>query len=895
MSSLFLRSSYQQYKEDTNLVASWLASTARSCGYPKDLLFGSNVQDTGSKGPGRLKGKARKQAKQPGNEIGENSKRAPIIAIKDFIALAEFIVGKKKQVVEVPSYLAYTLDRAIRTRKDHGALARMRPGAESSYENHSYFVGVLERVKEVLAPLMPVRTTPKPKPGAEPSADDVSNRFEKLKVEEPSQEFLNAPDVVIPERPIPEFEAEQLDNLDEVNTVFLLFLEDLRQIREVINNLWKRYEDGTYGLVALSLATNTAVDFARALENDLFPLLNKHGGSESLFQKAWGATCLSHGQNPNHREQPGDGINLRMYNEAENMMWNAYHFLNEFKKVVGVGSRDVSPWKPGSYGVYDPKSNRGSMTDRQKYDEDRALLMDFLPVVALHVRAAFDKDVILEDELIRGCRIVFETGDVSLWNVLSIQLFLDVHHTLRSKVSDAFNGFIGATFNLHDSLQETLDFHENLHMKSWPKESNRFLEAIRNEIILFVSDKHYLKSAKDTPNWPKLQHLFIWRRHLVFSGLHMYRRQAQAQKLGVEFANMWGATVLTPHLYHAGKSIFGERAPEGTEEYFRRYLLTTGTSAASLAKNSRRNWQRSKAGARGLKELAPLARTFNDRYCNYYYRYDLTPDHLKNILENIKIWEVHGPDLEDIDISNRSDPDDWVGADDPRPRRLRSLPPGKKKQDGKALQRLTAPALLKKMCSTLEDEKDELSFDYFRMHLQCWKLLRSIREKCHPMLRKMFGPGYLETESHLEVMVGYVLLSAVNVSSFPPQIAKAKKTAEVTSALLAKTAEAIEELVDRGEGTRVTGPPPPVDIDAEWADFDYYHESEMRPRRPSLTLSEFEALYSRPGGGSELPQLAADGTNLPALSADMQALYESLARGLSERPPKPGDADYFSR
>ncbi|KAK8213821.1 hypothetical protein IWZ01DRAFT_549229 [Phyllosticta capitalensis] len=371
MSALFLRSSYQQYKEDTNLVASWLASTARSCGYPKDLLFGSNVQDTGSKGPGRLKGKARKQAKQPGNEIGENSKRAPIIAIKDFIALAEFIVGKKKQVVEVPSYLAYTLDRAIRTRKDHGALARMRPGAESSYENHSYFVGVLERVKEVLAPLMPVRTTPKPKPGAEPSADDVSNRFEKLKVEEPSQEFLNAPDVVIPERPIPEFEAEQLDNLDEVNTVFLLFLEDLRQIREVINNLWKRYEDGTYGLVALSLATNTAVDFARALENDLFPLLNKHGGSESLFQKAWGATCLSHGQNPNHREQPGDGINLRMYNEAENMMWNAYHFLNEFKKVVGVGSRDVSPWKPGSYGVYDPKSNRGSMTDRQKYDEDR--------------------------------------------------------------------------------------------------------------------------------------------------------------------------------------------------------------------------------------------------------------------------------------------------------------------------------------------------------------------------------------------------------------------------------------------------------------------------------------------------------------------------------------------
>ncbi|KAK8177434.1 hypothetical protein IWX90DRAFT_510218 [Phyllosticta citrichinensis] len=41
----FLKSSYQQYKEDTNTVASWLAITARSYGYPQDLLQNQNINN----------------------------------------------------------------------------------------------------------------------------------------------------------------------------------------------------------------------------------------------------------------------------------------------------------------------------------------------------------------------------------------------------------------------------------------------------------------------------------------------------------------------------------------------------------------------------------------------------------------------------------------------------------------------------------------------------------------------------------------------------------------------------------------------------------------------------------------------------------------------------------
>jgi hypothetical protein len=34
----FLKSSYKQYKEDTDAVATWLATTAKKCGYAVDLL-----------------------------------------------------------------------------------------------------------------------------------------------------------------------------------------------------------------------------------------------------------------------------------------------------------------------------------------------------------------------------------------------------------------------------------------------------------------------------------------------------------------------------------------------------------------------------------------------------------------------------------------------------------------------------------------------------------------------------------------------------------------------------------------------------------------------------------------------------------------------------------------
>jgi hypothetical protein len=62
-----IKSIYQKYKHDTNVLASWLATTAKSLGYsdqlPSAAGAAASVSNPAPKST-RLKGKARKQAKK---------------------------------------------------------------------------------------------------------------------------------------------------------------------------------------------------------------------------------------------------------------------------------------------------------------------------------------------------------------------------------------------------------------------------------------------------------------------------------------------------------------------------------------------------------------------------------------------------------------------------------------------------------------------------------------------------------------------------------------------------------------------------------------------------------------------------------------------------------------
>lgn len=164
----FLQSSYQTYKEDTDFIAKWLAVKAKQCGYPADLLSPPDPPTSLpqlARPSQRLKGAARKKAKNAAKEnlapstAPDSSADVPkyTIKVKDFTALAECVARFTKPVVKVPVALATVLNRAIELRQQHYTWSRGQAESEHSNESHAYFLGVLERTREILKPLCRLR------------------------------------------------------------------------------------------------------------------------------------------------------------------------------------------------------------------------------------------------------------------------------------------------------------------------------------------------------------------------------------------------------------------------------------------------------------------------------------------------------------------------------------------------------------------------------------------------------------------------------------------------------------------------------------------------------------------------------------------------------------------
>jgi hypothetical protein len=160
-----------EYKADTNSVAQWLASTAIRYGYPKDLLIGTKplqVQQPSK----RLKGKARKLAREATAETAQNGARQ---------------TANEQQ--KIPRYINLMI------------LSQSPP-----WQN-----------------ILPADATQK-----------LTNKFEGLEVQEPSEAFLQAPDAVVSkdeaEKPDAIYATEQVHDIEEAFFLFTLLMQDYNEL-----------------------------------------------------------------------------------------------------------------------------------------------------------------------------------------------------------------------------------------------------------------------------------------------------------------------------------------------------------------------------------------------------------------------------------------------------------------------------------------------------------------------------------------------------------------------------------------------------------------------------------------------------------------------------------------
>lgn len=515
MLSDFLKSSLKTYKDDTNSIATWLAVTAKQCGYPSDLLDQTDISSSSSSKPSssqsssRLKGKARKQARDAaaaqGNRSGPSkiadsppAKPSYIIKVRDFTTLAEYIVGFTKPVIKVPAHLVNALDRAIELRSQHNVLSREQKDSDvpakgvNTDESHLHFLGILERTREILKPCMPSDLIDdalcKPPSGISANRDPeerimsrTRNRFDNLDIQEPSQEFLDSPDVI----PTPvaqsgadhSYKSETLHSQEEQYLAAHCLFQDVMDIRSFLRRLWASYREGGIELIATSITTNTAIDFVRSLEHDYLQQFPEQSDYEGIVDMFYKVQCLSRGEDPGHKQRPGDSFNFAVYDLAEECLLSTYVLLSSVQDVISPGHLPV--YKPGHFGHRDLRSKWAQKSPREKFQDDSLVLFEAFPDLMLMTMITAQSPL-AEDELIRGFRDMAPGKDIPLRLVFATQCFLDIQHVLEQDVSRAHEQLVHNANGIRASIEQNTKFHESLRIENWPRShDSQFTEMIR--------------------------------------------------------------------------------------------------------------------------------------------------------------------------------------------------------------------------------------------------------------------------------------------------------------------------------------------------------------------------------------------------------------------------------
>ncbi|KAI0521398.1 hypothetical protein F5B22DRAFT_634763 [Xylaria bambusicola] len=769
-----LSSTYQLYKQDTDSVAAWLASTAKSLGYSTDLSTSSTTAGTG-----RLKGKARASAKKgaasPKPSTGAAAPRH-VINLNEFVPLAEHIAAK---ATSVPDTVRTTIDRVIAVRSGFGAKLEKHGKvlSEVSDAKHQYFIGVLEKVRQVLMPLMLVSDMPQDKP----TDEKLSNRFAGLAVYEPSQEFLGAPAVERPAKTGGDtvvYEAEIETSFGHAIFALASVINDMNRVRAHVRWIWSNYRIGIFELAAAAIATNTAIDLVRNMMEDILPLLNRNGGLATMLCQLYDLQCLMKGWAIDNVFAEGqDNFNYDTYDIGYETYLTTYRLLESFIDLAQP--KDLPLSKKDMFGFYNTASHRSRKTGLQKFEDDRALLLVFFTELMTIIRCV--KSWPVKDEFLRGIEELDKTRQVPFYAVFAAQVFLDITYELEEDIQRPFNTMDKHLSAIDNDITVHFEFHAKENINDMLiREVQQAVKWIGKDPLREVRAEMCRRGGVSMPNSESHR---LFRMSPVMSGLILYYFRSLHRAIGLGVANALGSIQCCQHLYNAlryeellnyiwqdmevitanlGKDSFyvGGEVPKDPRAYFSKFCLQMGTSAAAMTNNKQRKntplW--SKSGTRGLKAASPVLSMFRARYVQNTGQVDFTPEYVSQIIE-LSLFEAKGTKEEGpLTMGQIKDPKKLKEK-----KRLKHLADeGKRRRAKTAIDNGNMPLeqLIEHLVFALDAESIEYAFPYLTMHRGCWRLLRAVKDSCDSCLRQLFTPAYLENESQLPWVVGWILMAA---------------------------------------------------------------------------------------------------------------------------------------
>lgn len=809
-----LVSVYQEYKKDTDSVASWLVSNAKKHGYTEPLH--SPVGNQPEEG-GPSKGQARWQDKQQGkasNPTATKGVAKHIIAIRDFIPLAIFISRVWEPEILVPDSFARTINRVIAARSRFGTQLSNhgRGPTPRSDSKHSYFVRVLETVKQILRPLM----SPMAKANFDNSFDTMAIRFTGVSgVYEPSQEAQDALDFQRPENASGDdtiYQAEQQTSLEDAVCAFAMMSNDLNKIRTRIKWIWTNYCDGSFDLAVSAVATNTAIELARQLVEDISPIFKAHGDAFVVCEEFFYQSALDRGYSMTEsvawvqrtsRFRPIPPMTARheryntavhsaqdeLYDIAVKTYFNSARILVCLATALSPGQLPV--FNENIFGIYDPQSSRDGKTDHEKFIEDEIILGEFFREAIYLVRLVPDYPV--EDEFIRGIKQLDQTRVVPLFLLFAAQVLLDIHHRLRDGVADAVGLLMHQVSKMRDTLWNYFKLHNNLKPRNWRASDDHALQELHKSISNFVLDP--VHSAKEKAS-PWLTFSTVGEKHLllkhspILAGLALYNFRAGMYDSGIAITNAWGSTASLAHLYNAVKqeglikipwstmerfiaavgdsNLFAIQRPRHTTDYLKQFLSQMGVDTSFPAfrydwisgRDRRMQDFLSSNGPRRIKDGVPVSCMFMERNRRKTGQVDWTPQKVYDIVSRSEC-EIWGREQNDTLIQGQNYGPEWPI------RKTNQVPWEQSKEGGRKISHsgwVSPEQLVTSLALALQSETLEFTFPYIAMHRLSWLSLQGMRDLCHHRLSQVFAPDYVTHMSELPFVVGYIFMLADGVN-----------------------------------------------------------------------------------------------------------------------------------
>jgi hypothetical protein len=796
----FIFDSHKRYKADTNQLTAWLVETAEGLGYGSESLHSTECKVTA---PTRLKGKARKQNTREAT-IASSTVEYKTIFVKEFTKLARFIAGSSYPI-KVPRLVLKLAHSAISARKRCAEWFRHTATQEAvSDKTHWHFITVLEEVVRILDPLCDQDDTKSAAIETRPGEVALANSFSLLNVEETKDDdFCQTLPPVATQASTGTPLSQQLvvytvaeDDTDDWFVVFCFF-RDLSEIRNFLRETWSDYRDGKTDLITASVTTNMAFSIIRSAQEDLVSLHPNMDSYEGIADVLCSGTYIHLGEGPPPFERGGN-LNLNLLDFEEFVYLQIFWMLLKFCDVI---QPDILPvYLPGRFGIYDPHRSRDSLSIQEKRSEDRIILFETLPdFVSLARLRKNGQQTILHDELVKELQKMVYKKEISLLLVFAIQVYLDIHHVLREQVGQGLQDLRRAGVWVTRSLREYSQNSPKDKFENWGASNEACVENLK----VFVKDwilSDFLGAIRNPVHLRMLpgvevESYYLLTRHPFLCGMLQFRMQLTFQELGLVLATAWGTILFVSHLYEAGKNegllrleswkdmewvmkvhdkerMFRGRVPQNVSESFKSLSLMAGVSTsyfASTTRPTKKSYSRPKASPKGpsfLKENSAISTMFRDHIVHGALA--LTAETMGDLLADT------GVDPSSLQLSK---------------------PQTKLQQQWAHNHKLTPLQFLAILRAALVAEQHIIRFDYVSLHMRCIQLLREIRVMLHDKFVQYQGEHYMENETQLSWLVGWILLTAAESEKATKMMRL--RDGSLSNVMLVRASQVLDSFIER--------------------------------------------------------------------------------------------------